>query len=429
MTALVIVGAQWGDEGKGKVVDLLAAHADCVVRTAGGANAGHTLVVEGEKIVLRLVPSGALHARPRCVLGPGMVIDPKVLEVELETMRKRGLLTEGRVLVSDRAHLVLPQHMLLDALAERGPDAIGTTKRGIGPCYQDKAARTGLRMIDFADADGFRKKMAANLERWRPMIEALGGEPPNTVQVADEYLAIGARILPFVGDTTEALHTAREAGQRILLEGAQGHMLDIDHGTFPFVTSSSTSAGGACTGSGLAPTHIDAVIGISKAYATRVGEGPFPTELGGQEGDALREAGGEYGAVTGRPRRCGWLDIPVLRNAARINGLREIALTKLDVLTGRDPVRICVAYELDGRRIDAPPASGLDRVRPLYEEMPGWSEDITSAKSMDDLPEDARRYVARIEELAGVPITILSVGPDRAQTIVLRDPWRALTPS
>ncbi len=338
MTALVIVGAQWGDEGKGKVVDLLAAQADAVVRYGGGANAGHTLVVGAEKVVFHLVPSGALHPRPRCWLGPGMVIDPAVLVKELAVMRARGVLDDRRVLVSDRAHLVLPQHFLVDALRERGPSAIGTTKRGIGPCYQDKAARRGVRVIDLADAATLRARVAENLEQWRPVIEALGGETPSAIQIADEYLAMAEHILPFVGDVTAALHDAREAGQRILLEGAQGTMLDLDHGTYPFVTSSSVTSGGACTGTGLAPTHIDRVLGISKAYTTRVGEGPFPTELFGEEGERLRKAGGEYGATTGRPRRCGWLDVPVLRHAVRVNGLTELALTKLDVLTGTDPI-------------------------------------------------------------------------------------------
>lgn len=424
MTALVIVGAQWGDEGKGKVVDLLAAQADAVVRYGGGANAGHTLVVGDEKVVFHLVPSGALHARPRCWLGPGMVIDPKVLVKELAVMRARGVLDDGRVLVSDRAHLVLPQHVLVDGLRERGPKAIGTTKRGIGPCYEDKAARRGVRVIDLADPAAFRARIAENLEQWRPVIEALGGEPPSAVQVADEYLAMAADILPFVGDVTSALHEAREAGQRILLEGAQGTMLDLDHGTYPFVTSSSVSAGGACTGTGLAPGHIDRVLGISKAYTTRVGDGPFPTELFGDQGERLRQAGGEFGATTGRPRRCGWLDVPVLRHAVRVNGLNELALTKLDVLTGIDPIRVAVAYEKDGARLSVPPSIGLERVTPIYEELPGWSEDLARCRTFEELPPNAQRYVRRIEELVGIPVSLLSLGAERTQTITLADPWR-----
>jgi adenylosuccinate synthase len=424
MTALVIVGAQWGDEGKGKIVDLLAAQADVVVRYGGGANAGHTLVVGDEKVVFHLVPSGALHAKTRCLLGAGMVIDPAVLVEELAVIRERGLLSEGRVIVSDAAHLVLPQHKLVDALRERGPRAIGTTQRGIGPCYEDRAARRGVRALDLADRASLQAKVEANLEGWRPVIEALGGDTPNAGPIVEGLLAAAAVLAPLVGDVTSALHGARAAGQRILLEGAQGTMLDLDHGTFPFVTSSSVTAGGACTGTGLGPTHIDRVLGITKAYTTRVGEGPFPTELFGEEGDRLRAAGGEYGATTGRPRRCGWLDIPVLRHAVRVNGLSELALTKLDVLSGVDPLRVCVAYELDGRRLEVPPSSGLERVRPLYEELPGFRGELGGVRSMSELPEDARRYVARIEELAGVPITIVSLGPERTQTITLADPWR-----
>lgn len=423
MTAVVIVGAQWGDEGKGKVVDHLTAEADAVVRYGGGANAGHTLVVGGEKVVFHLVPSAALHERPRCLLGPGMVIDPKVLVEELEIMRGRGLLPPGRVLISETAHLVLPQHFVVDGLRERGPNAIGTTKRGIGPCYQDRAARRGLRMVDLADPDEFRRRLAANLEAWRPVIVALGGEPPHATQVAEEYLALAGRLVPHIGNVTDALHGARAAGERILLEGAQGTMLDIDHGTYPFVTSSSVTAGGACTGSGLGPTHIDHVIGIAKAYTTRVGDGPFPTELHGEAGEALRHAGGEYGATTGRPRRCGWLDLPVLRQAARVNGLTEIALTKLDVLSGMKTLRVCVGYEVAGETRQTPPTVGLDAVVPIYEDLPGWEEDISSARSLGDLPETARAYVQRIQDGVGVPITSVGVGADRTETIGITDPW------
>ncbi len=423
MTALVVVGAQWGDEGKGKVVDLLTAEADEVVRFGGGANAGHTLVVDGKKVVFHLVPSAALHPRPRCLLGPGMVIDPKVLVRELDELRARGLLPAGRMIVSENAHLVLPQHFLADGLRERGPNPIGTTKRGIGPCYQDRAARRGLRAVDLTDPRGFREKLAANLEAWRPILEAGGAEVPDSDAISQEYLSLGEAIVPWIGDVADALHAARAAGRRIVLEGAQGTMLDIDHGTYPFVTSSSVTAGGACTGSGLAPTHIDGVIGISKAYTTRVGEGPFPTELHGAAGEALRRAGGEYGATTGRPRRCGWLDLPVLRHAVRVNGLTSLALTKLDVLSGSDELPVCVAYELDGQRRDTPPAHGLERVTPIYETVPGWSGDISKARSLADLPAPAQDYVRRIEEALGVPVSILGVGADRAETIVRSDPW------
>jgi len=423
MTALVIVGAQWGDEGKGKIVDLLTAEAHAVVRFGGGANAGHTLVVDGEKVVFHLVPSGALHERPRCVLGAGMVIDPKVLVEELEQMRARGRLPAGRVLVSECAHLVLPHHFLVDGLREQGPNAIGTTKRGIGPCYEDRAARRGIRAIDLTTPDVFRAKLDQSLAAWKPVIEALGGEVPDAAAIAEEYLSYADSIGPWVGDATTVLHAAREAGERLLLEGAQGTMLDVDHGTYPFVTSSSVTAGGACTGSGLAPTHVDGVLGITKAYTTRVGDGPFPTELFGDEGDALRKAGAEFGATTGRPRRCGWLDLPVLRHAVRVNGLTSLALTKLDVLSGMESLKVCVAYELDGERIETPPATRLEDAKPIYETLDGWQQDITGARSVDDLPSATRAYVAFIERALGVDAFIISVGPDRADTIVVRDPW------
>jgi len=423
MTALVIVGAQWGDEGKGKIVDLLTADAHAVVRFGGGANAGHTLVVDGEKVVFHLVPSGALHERPRCVLGPGMVIDPKVLVAELDQMRARGRLPEGRVLVSESAHVVLPPHFLVDGLREQGPNAIGTTKRGIGPCYEDRAARRGVRAIDLTTPDVLRAKIDQSLAAWAPVIEALGGDVPDASAIAEEYRGYGEALAPWIGDATAALHAAREAGERLLLEGAQGTMLDIDHGTYPFVTSSSVTAGGACTGSGLGPTHIDGVLGISKAYTTRVGDGPFPTELFGDEGDALRKAGAEFGATTGRPRRCGWLDLPVLRHAVRVNGLTSLALTKLDVLSGLEALKVCVAYEVDGRRVDAPPATGLERATPIYETLDGWQADIRAARSLDDLPAATRKYVSFIEESLGVDAAIVSVGPDRADTIIVQDAW------
>ncbi|MGF1468595.1 MAG: adenylosuccinate synthase [Sandaracinaceae bacterium] len=424
MSTVVIVGAQWGDEGKGKVVDLLTAQADAVVRFGGGANAGHTLVVEGDTVVFHLVPSGALHDKPRLFLGPGMVLDPKVLADELATMAARGLLREGRVLVSDRAHLVLPHHFVIDGEREKGPSAIGTTLRGIGPAYQDRASRRGLRVADLADPDAFRVKVRANLEAWAPFLLARGHELAALEAAGEAYLAYAEQVLPHAGDVTEALHAARRAGQRILLEGAQGTMLDLDHGTYPYVTSSSVTAGGACTGSGLPPTAIDRVLGITKAYTTRVGDGPFPTELSGDEGDALRRRGSEFGATTGRPRRCGWLDIPVLRWAVHVNGLSELARTKLDVLSGLDRLRLAVAYDVDGTRREPPPSVGLDRARPVYEELPGFDGDLTRCRTVDDLPAAARAYVARIEELLDVPVSLLRLGPERSETIVVADPWR-----
>ncbi len=424
MPGAVIVGAQWGDEGKGKVVDLYTPFADAVVRYGGGANAGHTLVVGGDKVVLHLVPSGALHPNVKCVLGHGTVIDPAVLVEELDALEGRGLLGAGRVLISDRAHLVLPQHKLVDGLREKGDGAIGTTKRGIGPAYEDKVARRGIRVGDLRDPARLNAKLTANLEAWRPVIAALGDEVPAAGPIAAEYARYGERLAPMIGDVSGWLCDALAAGKKVLFEGAQGAMLDVDHGTYPFVTSSTVIAGGACAGAGVGPTAIDRVIGISKAYATRVGGGPFPTELGGAEGEALRQRGAEFGATTGRPRRCGWLDAVALRYAVRINGISEIALTKLDVLTGLDALRVCVAYERRGERLDAPPWDGLDDVTPVYESMPGWRDDLSGCTTRDALPEATRRYIARIEALVGCRVGLVSVGADRDQTVGVEDPFR-----
>ncbi|MFO0680605.1 MAG: adenylosuccinate synthase [Sandaracinus sp.] len=423
MSVVVVVGAQWGDEGKGKVVDLLTKGADVVARYGGGANAGHTLVVGGEKTVIRLVPSGVLHPTPVCVLGPGMVIDPAVLLSELDTLASRGVLDAhfARVVISDRAHLVLPHHVLIDQLRESGPGAIGTTKRGVGPAYEDKVARRGVRAIDLVDTTDLEARVRANVEAWTPTIRALGGQPPDAAEIVRELRAHARRLAPLVKDTAEVVHAAKARGARILLEGAQGTMLDVDHGTYPHVTSSTVLSGGAASGAGLAPTDIDRVVGITKAYTTRVGGGPFPSEMPEAEAERLRKAGGEFGAVTGRPRRCGWLDIPVLRHAVRANGLTMLALTKLDVLRGWDPIQLVVAYERDGQRLERPPASGLDRVRPVYESLPGWTEDLTGCRTMDDLPSTTRAFIERVEALTGCQVAIVSVGPDRAQTIVRAD--------
>jgi len=425
MSAVVVVGAQWGDEGKGKVVDLYAPYADLVVRYAGGANAGHTLVVRGEKVVLHLIPSGILHPASVCVIAQGTVLDPNVLLEEIDALEKRGVSVRGRLWISDRAHVVLPQHRLVDELHEaKTGGAIGTTKRGIGPTYQDKAARRGIRMGDLLRTDVLRGKVEANLEGWSPVIAHLGGAQPDAAEISERYAALGERLRPFVRDTGRIVGDAVRGGQKLLMEGAQGTMLDLDHGTYPFVTSSSAISGGACTGAGIGPTAISAVIGISKAYATRVGGGPFPTELHGDEGEALRKAGGEYGATTGRPRRCGWLDIPALRLAVRVNGMTEIALTKLDVLTGRTELKICIGYDVDGVRHDEPPYDNWDAIVPVYETLPGWSEDVSRCRTRSDLPANARAYVDRIETLLGCDVGVVSVGPDREQTADLRDPFR-----
>jgi adenylosuccinate synthase len=424
MTFVVVVGAQWGDEGKGKVVDHLTREAHAVVRYGGGANAGHTLVVGGEKIVLRLVPSGALHAQACCVLGPGVVIDPEVLVGEIATLRARGLLADGKLLVSERAHVVLPHHGIIDSLREAGPGAIGTTKRGIGPAYEDKAARRGLRISELIEPARLRERLIANLAAWAPTIEALGGATPSVESLIATLAPLAEKLAPHVGDTSAFLARARSEKKHVLFEGAQGTMLDVDHGTWPYVTSSSVVSGGACTGGGVPPTHIDRVIGITKAYTTRVGGGPFPTELFGEQGDALRAAGNEFGAVTGRPRRCGWLDIPVLRHAVRVSGITELAMTKLDVLSGLPKLCLCTAYDLDGARVDLPPPDLLEKAHPIYEELPGWSGDLSKAKKIGDLPKQTRAYIERIEELTGAVVSLLGVGADREHTIELASAFR-----
>ena len=426
MSALVVVGAQWGDEGKGKVVDLYAPYADLVVRYAGGANAGHTLVVGGEKQILHLIPSGILHEQTRCVVGQGTVIDPAVFLKEIEALNERGVATQGRLLVSQRAHVVLPHHKLIDELREKkSGGAIGTTKRGIGPCYEDKVARRGIRMGDLLHAERLRRNLDANLECWRPVAEDLGGTLPTTDDIVRQYAELGELLRAYIGDAAAIVRASIQAGEKILLEGAQGTMLDIDNGTYPFVTSSNAVAGGACAGAGIGPTHIRSAIGIAKAYTTRVGGGPFPTELDNETGQRLRDAGAEYGSTTGRPRRCGWLDLVALRHAVAVNGLSELAITKLDVLSALPELEICVAYELDGERLTYPPYERVEAVQPIYETLEGWSEDLTSCRSRADLPPAAQRYLARIEREVGCRVGVVSVGPDRADTADLRDPFNA----
>ncbi len=424
MSAVVVVGAQWGDEGKGKVVDLYAPYAELVVRYAGGANAGHTLVVGGEKLILHLIPSGILHQKTRCVVGQGTVIDPAVFLKEIEALNERGVSTEGRLLVSQRAHVVLPHHKLIDELREKkSGGAIGTTKRGIGPCYEDKVARRGIRMGDLLDAARLESKLRANLECWRPVAEDLGGTLPSAQEIATQYAALGNALRAYIGDAAEVIRGSIDANERILLEGAQGTMLDIDNGTYPFVTSSNAVAGGACAGAGIGPTHIGSAIGIAKAYTTRVGGGPFPTELEDDTGQQLRDAGAEYGSTTGRPRRCGWLDLVALRHAVAVNGLDEIAITKLDVLSVLPELKVCVAYELDGDRLEYPPYERVEDVKPIYETLEGWDEELASCRSRADLPQAAQRYIARIEQEVGCRVGVVSVGPDREDTADLRDPF------
>ena len=426
MAASVIIGTQWGDEGKGKVVDLLAADADVVVRFHGGNNAGHTLVVNGEKTILNLVPAGVLHPGRICMLGPGVVIDPEVLVGEIAALRKRGYLGEDRWLrISEAAHLIMPYHRAIDKARERlrGAGSIGTTGRGIGPAYEDKMARTGIRVADLFDEVGFRAALEVNVREKNAYLQALLNEAPLSFDdILARYVTYREQLRPFLADTGTELRAALAAGRRVLLEGAQGMMLDVDHGTYPFVTSSTCVAGAAAAGAGLPPRSLAAVVGIAKAYTTRVGGGPFPTELTDALGARLRADGDEYGATTGRPRRCGWFDAVVVRHAVALSGVDRLALTKLDVLTGMDPIRVCTGYELAGRQLDAPPAtaSAWERVTPRYEELPGWREPLSAARRLDDLPANARRYVERLETLAGAPVALVSVGAQRDQTIRVR---------
>jgi adenylosuccinate synthase len=424
MAVVVVIGAQWGDEGKGKIVDIYTQHADVVVRYAGGANAGHTLVVGGEKTVLHLIPSGVLHPAAQIVIGQGTVIDPKVMVHEIDLLRDSCKLTPERMVISDRAHVVLPHHMQLDAIGERGKNAIGTTKRGIGPTYQDKAARRGVRMCALVHPTRLRDKVAHNLESWEPIARAHGETLPTVDEIMTAYAPLAEKLAPFVGNAGRVVDQAVRDNKNVLMEGAQGTLLDIDHGTYPYVTSSTAVSAGAAVGSGIGPTAIDRVIGITKAYATRVGEGPFPSELHGETGDALRKAGAEFGATTGRPRRCGYLDLPALRYAVRVNGLDAFAMTKLDVLAGME-LKLCVAYELDGERMSEPPPDADDyaRVKPVYETLEGWQGDLTSARKLSDLPSSVRAYIERIERETECTVELISVGPDREQTIAPANPF------
>jgi adenylosuccinate synthase len=436
MPNVVVVGAQWGDEGKGKIVDLLTEHAQVVVRFQGGNNAGHTLVVGNEKTVLHLIPSGILHAGKVCVIGNGCVIDPVVLLKEVDALKARGYLADSaQLLISQSAHIITPWHRHIDVLREKnkGGDAIGTTGRGIGPAYEDKVARRGFRVIDLLDGQRLRKRLKARAPDFEDELSRLARsaktEEPmlEFEKIAQEYEALGARLKPYVGDASLYLAEHVRKGTRILFEGAQGTLLDVDHGTYPFVTSSNTVAGNAAVGSGLGPTAIGRVMGITKAYSTRVGFGPFPTELNDALGERLRKVGDEFGATTGRARRCGWLDTVVLRYAVRVNGMWGMALTKLDVLSGLSELKLCTAYELDGQRLSELPVDidDFSRVQPIYETLPGWDQPLSTARTLEDLPPAALRYMRRIEELVGIPVMCVSVGAERGETIVLSNPFRA----
>jgi adenylosuccinate synthase len=418
----VVLGLQWGDEGKGKVIDLLAARADVVVRCQGGANAGHTVVVNGRKSVLHLLPSGILHDQARCIIGNGVVVDPLALCNELDELISGGADPTSRLSVSDRAHLVLPSHKALDAAFEqrKGDAKVGTTLRGIGPCYADKVARTGLRCGELRDLPTFEAKLRAHLRLVNEQLAALGAKALDIDAAVLQIMPVCRRIAPLVADTADLLHLAASEGKGFLFEGAQGVLLDIDYGTYPFVTSSNTGVGGVIAGSGLSHKQLGDVIGVVKAYSTRVGSGPFPVELLGAKGDEIRTRGGEFGATTGRPRRCGWLDLVAVRFACRLNGVDAIALTKLDILDAESEIPVCVAYELDGKRIDTIPSriDDLARVTPVFETLPGWRSELRTVRSYDALPAAARRYVEFIERRTGVAVRWIGTGPGRDEIVI-----------
>ncbi|MEU7865742.1 adenylosuccinate synthase [Dactylosporangium sp. NPDC049140] len=423
MPAIVLIGAQWGDEGKGKVTDMIGGGVDYVVRYSGGNNAGHTVVTpDGQKFALHLMPSGALWPNAAIVIGNGVVIDPKVLLTEIDGLAERGV-DVSRLMISGDAHLIMPHHRALDRVVERylGSSRIGTTGRGIGPAYGDKVSRMGIRVQDLLDPGILRKKLEIVLrERNQVLFKVYNRKEIDVDAVVEEYLTYAERIRPYITDTRQVLWRGLEEGRTVLLEGAQATMLDMDHGTYPFVTSSNPTAGGACVGAGIPPTAISQVIGVTKAYTTRVGSGPFPTELFDENGVHLRKIGREYGTTTGRERRTGWYDAVVTRYATRLNGITDLVVTKLDVLSGLDKVPICVAYEVDGKRTDDMPMTQTEfhHATPVYEELPGWWEDISQARSFDELPVNARRYVERIEELAGTRVSIVGVGPGRDENVV-----------
>ncbi|WP_091750365.1 adenylosuccinate synthase [Propionispora vibrioides] len=425
MSATVVIGTQWGDEGKGKIVDYLAERADVVVRYQGGNNAGHTVVVGDQEFKLHLLPSGILYNGKTCVIGNGVVVDPKVMLEEIKSMQAKGIDTSSLKL-SNRAHLIMPYHRLLDEVEEtsRGDFKIGTTKRGIGPCYMDKNARSGIRVCDLLEPEEFKEKLARNLEAKNHLLKAVyNTDGFDFAEVLKEYQEYAEQLRPYVADTSAILHESIKAGQKVLFEGAQATLLDLDHGTFPYVTSSHPIAGGACIGAGVGPSKISKVVGVVKAYTTRVGEGPFPTELHDATGDLIREEGHEYGTTTGRPRRCGWLDACIIRYAGYVSGIDYMAITRLDILDKLPMVKVCVAYKYNGKIINEFPASlnVLSRVEPVYEELPGWQQPTSHIRSYEDLPLNARRYVERLSEVSGIAIGLVSVGPGREQTMILAD--------
>lgn len=425
MAGYVVVGTQWGDEGKGKIVDVLGSKVDYVVRFQGGNNAGHTVIVDGKKHILHLLPSGVLHQQATCVIGPGVVVDPFVFLEEIALI-EQGTLTTDHVKISDRAHLIMPYHIAIDAYQEelKGDKKVGTTKRGIGPCYADKFQRIGLRVGDLEDFESFKEKLKFTLKMKNDEIVKLyNKEPFDYEQLVKQYETIREKLLPRIIDSLAMVDQALNDKKFVLFEGAQAAMLDINYGTYPYVTSSSPTSAGVCEGAGVAPQKLDCIIGVVKAYSTRVGEGPFVSELLNAKGEFLREKGFEFGATTGRPRRCGWLDLLVVRHAAIINGLTDIVITKIDVLSGLKEILICVAYEIDGKRYEYLPASvdKIARAKPIYETMPGWDEDITAIREFEDLPQNCKNYIRKIEKFSKTRVSMVSVGPQREHNIYLYD--------
>ncbi|MBE5663795.1 adenylosuccinate synthase [Staphylococcus sp. SS60] len=427
MSSIVVVGTQWGDEGKGKITDFLAEQSDVIARFSGGNNAGHTIQFGGETYKLHLVPSGIFYKDKLAVIGNGVVVDPVALLKELDGLNERGIPTSN-LRISNRAQVILPYHLAQDEYEERlrGDNKIGTTKKGIGPAYVDKVQRIGIRMADLLEKETFERLLKSNIEYKQAYFKGMFNETcPSFDEIFEEYYAAGQRLKEFVTDTSKILDDAFVADEKVLFEGAQGVMLDIDHGTYPFVTSSNPIAGNVTVGTGVGPTFVSKVIGVCKAYTSRVGDGPFPTELFDEDGHHIREVGREYGTTTGRPRRVGWFDSVVLRHSRRVSGITDLSINSIDVLTGLDTVKICTAYELDGKEITEYPANldQLKRCKPIFEELPGWTEDVTSVRTLEELPENARKYLERISELCNVKISIFSVGPDREQTNLLKELW------
>ncbi|MBN1300921.1 MAG: adenylosuccinate synthase [Melioribacteraceae bacterium] len=422
MSVSVLVGSQWGDEGKGKIVDILSEKYDIVARYQGGANAGHTIQIGEKQYILHLIPSGILREECECVIGNGVVIDPKALLDEIEFLENHNISIKGRLFISQNAHLIMPYHKLLDSISEKGDQKIGTTGRGIGPCYIDKYARKGIKIVDLLNRDELERKIRVNLEEKNNLLKKVyNHEELDVEKIISEYMAFDAAIDPYITDVPLYLNEAIDSGKKVLMEGAQGALLDVDHGTYPFVTSSNPTSGGACVGLGLSPTKITSIFGIVKAYTTRVGLGPFPTELDNEEGEKLRQWGAEFGATTGRPRRCGWFDAFLVKYSRMINGIERAAITKLDVLSNLDEIKVCVGYEQNGKKLKSFPTTeiSLSKVQPVYESLPGWKQDISNITDYDSLPSETKEYLSFISVNCGFEISIISVGPRRDQTIVL----------